>query len=110
MKFDYKIPRNVKQKWIRALRSGRYARGKGTLVSYNKANKVLYSVLGVAAAKEIAEPSEVCFVSTEHSSYRVDETFLPMDIQTFLMERNDGLHGAKAWSFNRMADWIAKNL
>lgn len=104
MKFDYKIPRNVKQKWIRALRSGRYARGKGTLASYNKANKVLYSVLGVAAAKEIAEPSEVCFVS------RVDETFLPMDIQTFLMERNDGLHGAKAWSFNRMADWIAKNL
>lgn len=104
MKFDYKIARNAKQKWIRALRSGRYARGKGTLASYNKANKLLYSVLGVAVLKELVEPSEVCNV------YKVETTFLPMDIQKWLMERNDGLHGAKAWSFNRMADWIAKNL
>ena len=69
MKFDYKIPRNVKQKWIRALRSGRYARGKVFFIVYvirlhtTKAKKCFHSVLGVARSKKIAEPQQCVLYS-----------------------------------------------
>lgn len=96
------LDRTVKRKWINALRGGRYRKGKYQLRQLANEWELSYSCLGVACQLGLARP-----IVRENS---VQEGFIPNDIQLFLKEKNDGLNGKRAWSFNKIANWIERNL
>jgi hypothetical protein len=98
----------LKKRWIEALRSGRYKKGKGFLKTVSKSGRTTHCCLGV-----------LCDITkTKHGT---EDGYLPHDLadstklydykQTELIERNDGGSEFKrAWSFNRIADYIERNL
>lgn len=93
----FKLPKDKKAKWLKALRSNKYRQGKGTL--YNK-EADSYCCLGVAKKERLCKSDE--FVPNSF----VSENFLPLKIQGNLSFKND----FSKWSFNRIANWIEKNL
>lgn len=104
MKFDFKLPKKVKAIWVKALKSGKYKQGRAAL--HDTMNDT-YCCLGVAQECGLAVSSDNIFV----------DDFLPMEIQEFLAAINDGngvtKNGTKRknkWHFNKIANWIDKNL
>ncbi len=103
----FKLPKKIKDKWVKALRSGKYKQGTGYRKSLDSKGTPIYCCLGVAEELGLATPRGVCFL---------EDTFLPMDIQHKLAAWNDGIEG---WdlnaeelkkSFKAIATWIEKNL
>lgn len=96
--------KELKNKWIEALRSGKYKQGKGALRTGDIENPH-YCCLGV-----------LCAISLEKIKGEVmwEKGFLPssledyvcFDIQKSLTFKNDNA----GWSFSEIADWIEKKL
>jgi hypothetical protein len=108
----FELPLTVKSKWLRALRSGEYKRGKGSLKEevlvkseycstgeFKDTYETRFCCLGVARD---------CGLTRRHSNGDefVRSTFLPQKVQKTLARMND----SGDYSFNRIADWIEKNL
>ena len=95
-----KLPKATKDKWVKALRSGKFEQGSGHLFEegdYDTSDT--YCCLGVACKIGIAHPrkngEELC-----------TKWFLNDDIQKDLATKNDSGN----WSFKKIATWINKNL
>lgn len=109
----------VKKKWIEALRSGKYKKGKGFLKLRYSSDEILHCSLGVlcqlAENELIIKSEEVplsfglfsfddCCAGTPYLVLNWAE--LPVDISQEIWKMND----EKNLSFNEIADWIEKNL
>lgn len=95
----FKLPKDVKAKWIAALRSGLFLQGCGTLKSTNEDGETEHCCLGVA--REI----KLCRAMNGGINEYVSGSFLPQHIQEDLADLNDS-----GKSFQEIADWIEKNL
>lgn len=105
-----KLSKKVKDKWVKALLSGKYEQGKEKL--YNTIDNT-YCCLGVAREIGCADP-----LSGPDAKFWVSKSFLPMDIQKKLAEFNDGTpdidaadtHDKKPKSFKWIASYIKRYL
>lgn len=96
-----KLNKKVKDKWVKALRSGEYQQGSGKLKTKYSNNDFEYCCLGVACEIGITEPGR----SDDTRNEFVKLDFLPIETQQILAEKNDA-----RVSFKLIADWIEKNL
>lgn len=96
------LDRGVRRKWINALRSGKYKKGRGKLCQIANQWDLSYCCLGVACQIGLAKP-----IPSQNS---IKDGFIPYDIQLFLTSKNDGTDVKRPWSFNQIANWIEKNL
>lgn len=108
---DYKLPSNVKEDWIGALRSGEYEQGAAQLHKNGK-----YCCIGVLAA--------LCYVGVHimgNEGYLNEDMMENSDgignafgegsnIAGKLVSMNDGCDGERARSFKEIADFIEKEL
>jgi hypothetical protein len=98
-----KLPKVFKRRWLKALRSGAYEKGTGSLLKDGK-----YCCLGVAC--EIGGVTKI----TGHSfisGFKLPDKFPSMlegsiGVPGKLADLND----SKRLSFNKIADWIEENL
>jgi hypothetical protein len=104
--------RELKQKWIAALRSGGYLQGRQELKFKDRQKQLRYCCLGVLA--ELAEPEKLQTVRNKFLFYgsrgflRISEAkwvFLPEETQRELARMND-----EGKSFRHIADWIEANV
>lgn len=113
METDYKMDPELKQKWVDALRSGKYKQGNGWL----RDEKDRYCCLGVLADVMATEWKLI------HGVYRasicMDETdlnddILPQEVREELIDMNDGQDRATnpvpRRRFTTIARWIEENL
>lgn len=105
--------KHIKEKWVAALRSGKYDQATGTLKIGNQ-----YCCLGVLC--DLATKENICKESSVPSAiytyYDNEKQMLPKSViqwanlgreaQIELIELND----TEEWSFTRIADWIEENL
>lgn len=111
-----KMPKKIKRKWLKALRSGTYRQGKDVLYNPDTVRFCCLGVLqhcvsggsvevsGIRSTYFKGRPSVRWYVDngievTAINSYSVDED------ETELIKMNDG--GKR---FSRIADWIEKNI
>lgn len=94
----FKLPKQVKQKWVKALRSGDYKQAQFKL--YDRATRS-HCCLGVARACKLVKPNKKLAKDGE-----VDYSFLPEKVQNTLINFND----SRKYSFDRIANWIEKHL
>ena len=93
-----------KEKWVKALRSGKYSQGESYLMSPIVDGDDLYCCLGVACDIQGIELG--C-----NEQYPADDYDVPnmlkakSDVAEFLADKNDN-----AWNFNHIADWIEEYL
>ena len=110
----YKLPKEFKEKWIAALRSGEYNQGKEALTRIIKFSEFdSYCCLGVACivAKQDIDKKELNsgFIDTD---YLKNITEIPNEIKgsqenklvRVLVELNDG-----GYSFIQISDWLEDN-
>jgi hypothetical protein len=106
------MKREIKEKWLAALRSGKYQQGRQGLKFKNGQGQVCHCCLGVLA--ELVEPEAFEKKGNDflfHSSYgflrlsRDKWLLLPEEAQKTLSDLNDG-----GRSFDEIADWIEKNV
>lgn len=105
----------VKRKWVKALRSGEYAKGTSCLMAEPRNNEFQYCCLGVLGAEMtpefVAVQSNVCaeFAIAGETAYLPDDLAilwgLDESTQHELAEIND-----KAEDFGPVIDWIDANL
>lgn len=124
--------KEIKQKWINALVSGKYQQGKGKLCRDNKycCLGVLAEELGVLGDYPESDPQGLHSIDGKLATYRViptasgwkshsvltakirKEVGLSMEDQDLLIDMNDGI--GKFWGnskpFSQIADWIEENL
>lgn len=98
---EFKLPKKVKNKWIKALISGKYKQAFGKL-KINYENDSSYCCLGVAREIGLCKRQPSPGALTE----LVTKTFLPDVIQDKLVKFND----SERRSFKWIANWIEKNL
>ena len=96
MNKPFKLDKDKKKRWIKALRSGKYKQGTERL----KPTQDTFCCLGVA--KEIG----LCENSKHRPTQLVSPNFLPTFIQKELAHFND----CEEWSFKQIANWINKHL
>lgn len=106
--------KEIKEKWIKALRSGEYKQGKNVL----RRRDNTFCCLGVLCDLYIKETGKLQWKDSDHEYlFQIDENtcFLPLDVRKWsdltqkratLMEMNDELDK----SFNEIADYIEKEL
>ena len=101
------MKRELKSKWIKALRSGKYKQGKGRLKKNGK-----FCCLGVL--RDVVNPKDRRGENGMLSPKQLDEFGLTDNKQNFLASRNDGLGMQNPdrlqWNFNQIADYIQANL
>ena len=107
-----KLKKSIKAKWVKALRSGKYEQGQGSLRVDREIvdkdgfatlkTKKHYCCLGVACAIGITQPRREDGL---RSSGWVSNNFLPSEIQKTLANMNDDGDG-----FKKIASWISKKL
>lgn len=99
------MTKEQKEKWIAALRSGKYNQGTEALYknkedkACNKREATKYCCLGVACEIGITRASR------KGNGY-ADDSFLPKATQKILAEMND----AREWSFLSISDYIEENV
>lgn len=103
MKYQ-KLPPAFKKKWIEALRSGKYKQGRSML--YNKLYDT-HCCLGVACrvAKTKLKGSDG-YIEGDKRVPKIIQGMETDSIPNLLSSRND----SGRWNFNRIANWIEKNL
>ena len=98
----------IKQKWLEALRSGKYKQGR--LGLRNKQNE--FCCLGVLCDVLdnnkwlLDELWSIEFYKYDDSISVANEELIPLDIQDDLMSLNDNY----LYNFNKIADYIEENL
>lgn len=116
--------KEIKEKWLAALRSGNYEQGQGQMCVISPSGVAKYCCLGVLEEEVQGEDSWVqdspiatrdgvstdMFTSTgglgHPSSDTMDRSDIDQKAATFLVNANDNLR----WSFNAIASWIEANL
>lgn len=107
-----KLPKQLKNKWIKALRSGKFKQGNGILKRKNYKNDYEYCCLGVLAeisgckiktGGTFLESKSISNVSKIPEFMRGSKD---RSVPEMLANRND----SGRWSFIRIANWIDKNL
>jgi len=115
-KKEYKLPRVFAEKWIEALRSGKYQQGRGQLYSINNDN---YCCLGVACevaghTKNIIAHGYNVFIDAKKNRIIGNKIVFPKiptvlkgsnGLPQILAEMNDS-----GISFDGIADWIEDNV
>lgn len=107
------MDKEIKQKWVKALRSKKYKQGMNFL--YNKKQKT-YCCLGVLCKVLKKNPTKVARSAGEHflSQRILNLTGLSREDQYILSDMNDGgyVNGKLITkrNFNQIANWIEKNL
>ncbi len=104
------MKKELKKKWIDALRSGKYEQGQYCLRNI----KDKYCCLGVLADNinnvswkiHPADKMYELFSENERNQSYIPNEYLNMDIQKFLSEMNDN----SALSFEEIANWIEENI
>jgi|SRR6516162_4963994 hypothetical protein len=105
----------IKNKWIKALRSGEYKQGEGVL--HNQISNtycclgVLCQITNVPRYEDNVENVEVFGIPEHYSKSYVPSNYandfgLSFKSQEELAKYNDEL----GWDFNEIADWIEKSL
>lgn len=104
---ETKLPKAFKRKWIAALRSGKYEKGKYNLFD-RRSNS--YCCLGVAC--RVAGQKKI----TDDGSIPVQNRLVPRllrgveGVPNTLAAMNDGSFNSNPKSFEEIADWIEENL
>jgi hypothetical protein len=115
----FKMPKAMKARWLKALRSGRYKQADGTLFDrIGSSRKPAYCCLGVLArCEKRLDMKTGCFITddgeegctellTTPGDFNLARfQMLPKRIQVKLSEMNDD-----GQSFTEIADWIEENL
>lgn len=113
-KKDIRLPKRFKERWIKALRSGKYK--QGTMMLYNKETDC-YCPLGVAGVLCGIEPERMnCYATLES----FEEENIPIALSTriitlekqynLIVEKIIGFSDREKKSFNWIAGWISRNL
>jgi len=104
-----KTKRQMKEEWLQALRSGKYAQVKGTLKGVTEDGEEGYCCLGVFASVVLGEEPPLCVPDEDgeldegpQSTYSKIEGICPQ-VQMSGIEMNDG-----GKSFSIIADMIEK--
>ncbi len=107
--------KELKQKWIDALRSGDYEQGKGLLCRITP-DGAKYCCLGVLCEVENGEDiweletgHGTTFCSAQGNGGVYGEQYLDYSTITGLMHKNDGVFVDKL-NFTEIADWIDENV
>jgi hypothetical protein len=103
------MDQNIKQKWIKALRSGDYKQGHRALYCIFN-NEETYCCLGVLCIIQGVTPEELHrlpdgIITTEIGEYAAGLT--PAECET-LGSMNDGTPTTKPRSFEKIADYIER--
>lgn len=111
----FKLPKKVKEKWVKALRSGKYKQGQNCLWNGGRGDAAEYCCLGVAKAIKLCKKSKAngfdeetkkfIFSSEDYPNYFVSSRFLAPELQSKLANMND-----EGSNFEDIATWIEKNL
>ena len=108
----------LKRKWVKALRSGKYTKTEGCLKRFDGTYCALgilcdISGLGYWDNTEPLEHSEEEFLtykikgSKEKANQAISHLFkIGLDLEGTIIDLNDSLN----WTFSEMADWIEENL
>lgn len=102
--------KEIKKKWIEALRSGRYKQGQARLRSVNDEFCCLGVLLDVLGEGKWEESNYGKYYEINLQDHVLDlvvreKVGLKDDDHRTLMVKND-----RGYSFNEIADWIEKNL
>lgn len=116
-----KLPKRIKTKWLKALRSGKYKQGKGTL--YDPTTKT-FCCLGVL--EHVCLDGKVEHYPLDHHGPLSETCATPSDefwelinvevnedlgqVENKLVNMNDGNPFRPRRSFKQIANWIEKNL
>jgi hypothetical protein len=97
---------NWKQKWIEALRSGKYRQGQSLLSFTILDEEPQYCCLGVL--RDIMGTNDFSYKqeNTTLSSLQLSVCGLDRETQRILIQLND----VKMWDFNQIADYIENSL
>jgi hypothetical protein len=102
------MDKQIKDKWLKALRSGRYKQGTGTLVD----DTGMYCCLGVLARVQGAKTEDMrsnSYLQNDLAKYKAG---LRIASQNILAKMNDGVDYRGAFigkkSFKEIADYIEK--
>lgn len=115
----------IKERWVKALRSGKYKQGKGSLRRIDSSTKeVTYCCLGVLSClylDEHPERNNNLILKGEYLSFEVikwaglenknkNPVYLPTDEDVFCLMSLSALNDSGDYSFSDIADVIEKNL
>jgi hypothetical protein len=98
------MDKELKEKWVEALRSGRYVQGE---VHFERGDK--FCCLGVLC-EVLGEPTTIVVNGYPASNYPAIEPVLGVETYNILYEMNDGVCGRAKHSFAEIADYIEANL
>jgi hypothetical protein len=110
------MDKELKAKWVEALRSGKYKQGHGQLLAEDGAMcclGVLETVCGTDVEIIARFNGDLCINRSRTLNNREDDWELrgiPMGKRNTLADLNDGRSGHMTHSFSQIADWIEANL
>jgi hypothetical protein len=102
--------KELKNKWLTALRSGEYKQAQGTL--YDPLNDS-YCCLGVLACVSNGGKGMAGVFGTNekgHGGYTIAEEEFGQQVSCKLQTMNDGYEDIKRCSFDEIADYVEANL
>ena len=115
------IDKDLKEKWVKALRSGDYKQGKEYLKQFDSSGQASFCCLGVLA--DLADPDswadlKQADVGPRRQQIANDDTEfgescgVPAGFRNMLMSQNDGSaeYFKNAQTFDQIADYIEENL
>lgn len=103
------MKKELRDKWLAALRSGEYKQGEGQLVKRGISPGIVrYCCMGVL--REVCDLSEFEYSKTAFTIVQLEEVGLPYSMQETLISKNDGTCGCTKHSFSQIANWIEKHV
>lgn len=97
------MKKEVREKWVAALRSGDYNQGLERMVNEGGDYCCLGVLRQVCKLKPPHQPDELTTIQR-------DEVGLDVLEQSILINMNDGMGGLDYHSFSEIADWIEDNI
>lgn len=121
-----KLPKKIKRKWLKALRSGEYKQARSTLYNPDTAGFCCLGVLQHCTSGgkvEVEDDFPEDFRSSPSAQWYADNGFEMDELdagndhvrdedETTLMQMNDraGMYPTKNMGFKTIANWIEKNI
>ena len=107
------MDKEVKEKWLKALRSGEYAQGKGALCAKHPIEGIVHCCLGVLCevqgAKRIKHMGQTMLEYNGHFSGGYPTPALQAGLANFAMAELVRMNDSGRYSFADIADHIEKN-